>query len=463
MTVLSIACAIGALVVSAAAAEGLTEFEFAHLALLNQLRKEGYTCPYGTVFPPNDVPLVWNCALWRASRIHSLDMATNDFFDHQSPATGSPGDRASAQNTRWSSENIAAGNSQPEATLYQWQRSNGHCLGMMDPNRKSMAVGFAMNIDASYYFYWTQMTSNYDPEAENQDCIDDSGVVPAPLPSAVPTPYPTVDGAVGQDLMDFKIHNYEMQVLDLINQARKEGNQEECYGEFYTDLPPLEWNCGLFRAARTHMADCVANDKWSRTGTDGMTPAKWVEAEGIPDSCASFMVSGYQSPIRFVERLIQMACWAVFGEEYKSFGVAAYRDYFEATPSMPDSAWIPIFNRHSNAVAPDAQTPNCQARDDLADPTPAPTAEATPAPTAEPTPAPSAAPTMAPVEEPTEPAVLDCGDYSEKKACKGDSACCWKNESCKSKAKMCPKQSKEKKCVKYGCLWDSESEVCSVE
>lgn len=472
---LHIAVVFGAVAVSVAGADDEMhplEHELKHLELLNYRRKEGFTCSGGPSYEPNDVPLVWNCALWRAARRHSLDMATTNFFDHQSPNTGSPGDRARAEGVGFNSENIAAGNSMPEDTMMQWERSRGHCRGMMDPARRSMAVGFAMDVDADYWFYWTQMSSNDLPNPDDQDCVNgDSGSIPQPLPSAPPTDFPTISGPVNYDLLEFNIYDYEMQVLDLINQARKDGNEEECYGEFFTDLPPLDWNCALFRAARVHMADCVANDKWSRTGSNGLTLADRIEAEGVPDNCSSFMVSGYHTPEQFVQRLIQMACWAVFGEEYKSFGIAHHRNY-GTLENMPWSTWLPIFNKYPASYTPELQTCGGGAQPaPVEQPTPAPSAEPTPAPSAEPTPAPSdapaAAPSNAPSAAPTDAPTgaegpLGCTDISEKKACKKDSACCWKKDKCNEKSKLCPKQRSEKKCTKLDCVWDSESESCAV-
>jgi len=144
---------------------------------LNELRATGYTCPDGTVYAANAVPLVFSCKLWRAAKLHSTDMATNNYFDHTSLDGSTPWDRARAQGTSANGENIAAGSSLPSRTLTQWKTSTtGHCNNMMNANFKAMAVGYAYDSSATYKYYWTQMfTTN--SVVEDQSCYPEASLM----------------------------------------------------------------------------------------------------------------------------------------------------------------------------------------------------------------------------------------------------------------------------------------------
>jgi len=131
--------------------------EWTHFGLLNELRASGATCPDGTVFEPNAVPLKFECRLWRASKLHSEDMAANDYFAHQSQDGRSPWDRAEEQGIGANAENIYAGSPDPYTALYMLKSSNGHCLNFMNPSRKLFAVGYGYNADSRYAHFWTQM------------------------------------------------------------------------------------------------------------------------------------------------------------------------------------------------------------------------------------------------------------------------------------------------------------------
>mmetsp|Transcript_9427 Transcript_9427/g.25597 ORF Transcript_9427/g.25597 Transcript_9427/m.25597 type:complete len:549 (-) Transcript_9427:187-1833(-) len=149
----------GAEVVSAKAWE--------HFQLLNQLRAEGFTCPRGTAFAPNPVPLKFDCRLWRASRLHSEDMAEQSYFSHTSKDGRSPWDRAEEQGTDAHGENIAAGSSAAAGALEQFENSDGHCKNMMKQSFKVAAVGYAAG--GPYGHYWTQMFSLFDADLSDMD------------------------------------------------------------------------------------------------------------------------------------------------------------------------------------------------------------------------------------------------------------------------------------------------------
>jgi uncharacterized protein YkwD len=93
-----------------------------------------------------------------AARGHSVDMATRDYFDHESPEGEGPGERAAAEGyPDWSGENIAMGYSTPEAVVEGWMDSPGHRRNILDCTSVAIGVGAADSGDAGRGIYWTQM------------------------------------------------------------------------------------------------------------------------------------------------------------------------------------------------------------------------------------------------------------------------------------------------------------------
>ena len=64
----------------------IPDFQAEFLALVNAARAKGAVCGESTMKPSR--PLVWSSRLELASKIHSEDMAVNNFFSHESPSTG---------------------------------------------------------------------------------------------------------------------------------------------------------------------------------------------------------------------------------------------------------------------------------------------------------------------------------------------------------------------------------------
>lgn len=126
-----------------------------HFRLLNELRASGFTCPNGTKYPPNAVALKFDCALWRASQLHSADMAAKGYLSHTSQDGRSPWDRARAQNTTAESEDFTATNGTAQGTLEQFKKADLHCNNMMDLRHTVAAVGYAAG--GPYRHYWTRM------------------------------------------------------------------------------------------------------------------------------------------------------------------------------------------------------------------------------------------------------------------------------------------------------------------
>ena len=128
------------------------------LTLINQHRAAGATCG-GTAYPPAP-PLTMNPNLQTAARLHSLDMATQNYFSHNS-LDGRTFDQR-IRNAGYGGsfplgENIAAGQSTPQSVVTGWMNSQGHCANIMNASFRSTGVGYAFNSSAQYRHYWTQV------------------------------------------------------------------------------------------------------------------------------------------------------------------------------------------------------------------------------------------------------------------------------------------------------------------
>jgi uncharacterized protein YkwD len=150
----------------------VSSLEWEHFELLNQLRAQGFTCPQGAAFEPNLVPLKFDCRLWKASQLHSEDMAAQGYFSHSSQDGRSPWQRAEEQGTSANGENIAAGSGTAAGVLEQWKRSDGHCRNMMKKDSKVAGVGYGAG--GPYRHYWTQMFSDSDTSDLDTTCYPSS-------------------------------------------------------------------------------------------------------------------------------------------------------------------------------------------------------------------------------------------------------------------------------------------------
>ena len=136
-----------------------TQLEAEVLIETNARRGRGATCGSQSFGPAG--PLAPNVVLQKAARAHSKDMATRNYFSHQSPEGGTPEQRAKAAgyNSSFIGENIAAGDRTAPAVVNGWMNSPGHCVNIMDPHYKSLGVGYAEGA-GSYHTYWTQDFGN---------------------------------------------------------------------------------------------------------------------------------------------------------------------------------------------------------------------------------------------------------------------------------------------------------------
>lgn len=101
-------------------------------------------------------PLVWDDDLAEVARMHSEDMASRNFFDHENPDGESPFDRMRKHGINYmaAAENIAAGQTTPESVMNSWMNSPGHYANIMNGNLGKLGVGIARG--GSYRIYWTQ-------------------------------------------------------------------------------------------------------------------------------------------------------------------------------------------------------------------------------------------------------------------------------------------------------------------
>lgn len=99
--------------------------------------------------------LVTDDRLVDSARGHSADMAAQDYFDHKSEDGRSFVDRIKAAGyPKPGAENIAAGQSTPEAVMDGWMKSPGHKANILNCGLKTIGVGVAKG--GSYRVYWTQ-------------------------------------------------------------------------------------------------------------------------------------------------------------------------------------------------------------------------------------------------------------------------------------------------------------------
>ena len=96
-------------------------------------------------------------SLTEASRWHSTDMASRNYFSHTDSSGRDPFERMDLFGYSGGArgENIAAGNSSASGTFTQWKNSSGHNANMLGSSYRVIGVGRAYNASSSYKWYWT--------------------------------------------------------------------------------------------------------------------------------------------------------------------------------------------------------------------------------------------------------------------------------------------------------------------
>ena len=92
-----------------------------------------------------------------AARVHSEDMACNDFVSHTGSDGSLPWDRALSQGYNYSAiaENIFAGSSSAQSIFNGWMNSTGHRNNMLNPTYTEIGVGYQYWSDSTYRAYTT--------------------------------------------------------------------------------------------------------------------------------------------------------------------------------------------------------------------------------------------------------------------------------------------------------------------
>lgn len=126
------------------------------LGLVNQARAQPRRCgaqPFNAA-----PPLILDSALTRAAATQAQAMASGNFLDHQGRDGSTPADRATRAGYNWRTvgENIAMGQTTPEAVVQDWIRSPEHCANIMEPVFQHMGVAFAVRPSSEGGIYWAQ-------------------------------------------------------------------------------------------------------------------------------------------------------------------------------------------------------------------------------------------------------------------------------------------------------------------
>ncbi len=125
---------------------------------VNEARAAGQNC--GDAQFAAAPALAWNSALGDAALSHSLDMASQHFFQHKGKDGRLVGDRASEAGYRWRrvGENIAAGQESGKDAVAGWLWSPGHCANIMNPAFTEMGAAYAVDTSRDTpRVYWTQV------------------------------------------------------------------------------------------------------------------------------------------------------------------------------------------------------------------------------------------------------------------------------------------------------------------
>ena len=101
--------------------------------------------------------LVEQSQLTQAARLHSQDMACNQFFSHVSPTAGDVIERVTVQGYSYSSvgENIAAGQVDPSGVVEAWMSSTGHRANILNGTYTQVGVGYALVEGETSGVFWT--------------------------------------------------------------------------------------------------------------------------------------------------------------------------------------------------------------------------------------------------------------------------------------------------------------------
>lgn len=102
-------------------------------------------------------PLKADWQLSRVARYKATDMRDKNYFSHTSPTYGSPFTMIKDFGISYTAaaENIAAGQTTPQAVVTAWMNSPGHRANILNSSYTKIGVGYAKG--GSYGAYWSQM------------------------------------------------------------------------------------------------------------------------------------------------------------------------------------------------------------------------------------------------------------------------------------------------------------------
>jgi len=102
-------------------------------------------------------PLTANWELSRVARYKAMDMRDKNYFSHTSPTYGSPFTMMKNFGITYktAAENIAAGQTSPQAVVQAWMNSSGHRANILSTQSTTIGVGYAKG--GSMGYYWVQM------------------------------------------------------------------------------------------------------------------------------------------------------------------------------------------------------------------------------------------------------------------------------------------------------------------
>lgn len=121
----------------------LSDYENQVVSLINQIRAENGLSA-----------LTVNTQLSNVARIKAQDMHDNGYFSHNSPTYGSPFDMMKQYGIsyRTAGENIAMGQSSPQAVVDAWMNSEGHRANILNAGYTQIGMGYVSDGN-----YWCQM------------------------------------------------------------------------------------------------------------------------------------------------------------------------------------------------------------------------------------------------------------------------------------------------------------------
>jgi len=134
---------------------GIANFQDDFITLVNAARATGAVC--GNVTRDPGKPLVWSSQLAQASKIHSDEMAIENYFAHVSAKTGTLRERIRSTGYEYkeAGENLAGGHTTIAMAVADWVKSPSHCANLLNADFKEMGAACRRSSSSYYKIYWT--------------------------------------------------------------------------------------------------------------------------------------------------------------------------------------------------------------------------------------------------------------------------------------------------------------------